>query len=109
VISQVGHADSKMIWTSMPSSSSGSSATTGTSFDRLVRQARELRGEDRTIAEAAEPSPKSHLRRNRRLWGVETGRAVTTRNRPSRKKTKWRDSESNRGHHDFQSVPRIPG
>jgi hypothetical protein len=30
----------------------------GASFDRLVRQARELRGEDRTIAEAAELSPK---------------------------------------------------
>jgi hypothetical protein len=107
VMGQVGHADSKMIMDVYAQLEQRVKRDHGASFDRLVRQARELGGEDRTIAEAGELSSKSHRRRNRRLWGVETGRAVTTRNRPEEEKRKWRDSESNRGHHDFQTVVRI--
>src|SRR4051812_36199038 len=56
----------------------------GASFDRLVRQARELRGDDATASEAAEAeklSPKSHRPPDRRFRGVKTARPVTTGNR----------------------------
>jgi hypothetical protein len=65
--------------------------------------------EDQAAIEAAELSPKSHRRRDRRPRGVKTERPATTQIALIRKTEEWRDAESNRGHRDFQAAARIRG
>jgi len=102
VTNQVGHTDSKMTMDVYAQLQQRAKRDHGASFDRLVRETREQM--------RAEPLPA----------GFGTGNGTTApktppntpqRPRPergqnlriSRQKAKWRDSESNRGHHDFQS------
>jgi hypothetical protein len=58
VMSQVGHADSKMTMDVYAQLEQRLKRDHGASFDRLVRQAPELRGGDSASAEAAELVPK---------------------------------------------------
>jgi len=58
VMSQVGHADSKMTMDVYAQLEQRLKRDHGASFDRLVRQAPELRGGDSGSAEAAELVPK---------------------------------------------------
>jgi hypothetical protein len=61
-MSQVGHADSKMTMDVYAQLEQRLKRDHGASFDRLVRQARKLRGGDSASAEAAELVPRSaHL------------------------------------------------
>ena len=108
-MSQVGHANSKMTMDVYAQLEQRVKRNHGSSFDRLVRQARELRGEDSTAREAAQLAPKTHQPQNRGVFGPTRTRPLLPQNRPEQGKQEWRDPESNRGHHDFQKALRIRG
>jgi integrase len=88
VMSQVGHADSKMTMDVYAQLEQRVKREHGASFDRLVRQARELRGEDSTTREAAELVPKRYRRQNRGVFGPPGTRSPVPKNRPERGKRK---------------------
>jgi hypothetical protein len=74
IMSQVDHPDSKRTMDVYAQLEQRAKRERRTSFDRLVRQARELRGADELASEAAELSPKSHRRLNRCFTGAKTAR-----------------------------------
>jgi Phage integrase family len=81
VMSQVGHSDSKMTMDVYAQLEQRVKRSHGTSFDRLVRQARKLRGGDETAVEAAQLAPKRHRPPDRRFGSVKTRRPVPNGNR----------------------------
>jgi integrase len=86
VMSQVGHANSKMTMDVYAQLEQRAKREHGASFDRLVRQARELRGEDSTAREAAELAPKRHRPQNRGVFGPLKKRASLPKNPPEQGK-----------------------
>src|SRR4051812_23836860 len=101
---QVGHADSKMTMDVYAQLEQRIQRSHGTEFDRLVRSAREqLHGGPHRVPDDAEWATKGH--------GPQSWRKVARRPRSQNEKNlaicralrKWRDPDSNRGHHDFQS------
>ena len=98
VMSQVGHADSKMTLDVYAQLEQRADRTHGTSFDALIQRAEDARSDAELV-----------MKRSRRL------REPKQRSeRPSRRRTQepatagksgtWRDPDSNRGHHDFQAT-----
>jgi hypothetical protein len=58
----------------------------GASFDRLMRQARELRGEDSTTREAAQLVLNRYRPQNRSVFGPRRIRPSSPKNRPQQGK-----------------------
>ena len=86
VMSQVGHADSKMTMDVYAQLEQRVKREHGASFDRLVRESRAVQSEAQTALEAPELSPECHRPPNRALRRPKTARPVTARNRPERGK-----------------------
>jgi integrase len=110
VMSQVGHADSKMTLDVYAQLEQRVDRSHGTSFDRLVRKAREqVAGISLDIGH--EIGPISAGLGDEKATRPKTRPTRPIRRRPtppqkpprSREKAKWRDPDSNWGHHDFQS------
>ena len=86
VMSQVGHANSKMTMDVYAQLEQRVKREHGASFDRLVRQNRGARSDSEAVLPASELSPECHRPPNRPLRRPKTTRPVTTRNRPERGK-----------------------
>jgi hypothetical protein len=86
VMSQVGHANSKMTMDVYAQLEQRVKRDHGASFDRLVRRARELRGEVSTAREAAELVPKRYRPQNRGVFGTPRTRPSLPKNHPEREK-----------------------
>ena len=86
VMSQVGHADSKMTMDVYAQLEQRVKREHGASFDRLVRQNRQLHSEERTLPAELELSPECHRSPNQLRRRPKTGRPVTAGNRPEQAK-----------------------
>ena len=86
VMSQVGHADSKMTMDVYAQLEQRVKRDHGASFDRLVRQHRGLEREEQALPAAPELAPAWHRPSNRPRRRVKTGRPVTARKRPEQAK-----------------------
>ena len=83
VMSQVGHADSKMTLDVYAQLEQRAKRDHGASFDRLIRRARDLNGESPTASEAAQLVPeKVVLGRKSARSGAFRGVFVVHANRP---------------------------
>jgi hypothetical protein len=109
MMSQVGHADPKMTLDVYAQLEQRAKRDRGASFDRLIRRARDLHVDSPTASEAAQVVLKRSWVGNPPDVTPSETRPSSTKKPPMQEKGKWRDSESNRGQHDFQSVLRIRG
>ena len=97
VMSQVGHADSKMTMDVYAQLEQRVDRSHGTAFDELVRRARgqepdDVRDTFGTPDPADTPDRAPRHRHTRQRKSLQTQAFQ-----------RWRDPDSNRGHHDFQS------
>jgi integrase len=112
VMGQVGHADSKMTMDVYAQLQQRVKRQHGRAFDRLVRQAREqLYGTASDLPQGA-PEPtlgheSGHEHRLRAKRAAQPRRSDAAKPMICRTIPEWRDPDSNRGHHDFQSCGRI--
>jgi hypothetical protein len=105
---QVGHADSKMTLDVYAQLQQRVKREHGRAFDTLVRQAREqLYGTPSGLPEAtSEPISGHDSGHEATLEGSEASRTAATGEQDRatcRRIAEWRDPDSNRGHHDFQT------
>jgi hypothetical protein len=101
-LSQVGHADSKMTLDVYAQLQQRADRSHGTSFDALLRKAS---GQRRTLI-----GPRlGHEPSKREYTGPQESKKKRRKNNALRGNPEWRDPDSNRGHHDFQSCAEPDG
>jgi len=86
VMSQVGHANSKMTMDVYAQLEQRVKREHGTSFDRLLRDARDVAAETAAASDEPELSPNRHRPPERPLRDPKRARPVTPRNRPEQAK-----------------------
>jgi hypothetical protein len=108
-MSHVGHADSKMTLDLYAQLEQRVKRDHGASFDRLIRPARDLHGDAPTESEASQLVLNWSWPGNRADFGSTEAQLPCTENASEQAKERWRDPESNRGHHNFQTAAKTRG